>query len=213
MGCKPKKPKCRKNRTKSQRKNTIWEKYPSPEEEEFGHGKFCYFISCPGSELPIRDYMYEEKPEPHYEEKSYNEYAPCNQRGIKNAYNRGISYIIFYTKYHGTKQNCKHRYFITGLFPISTRRNLGTRIAYRSENPIFLSIEDSIELDDKIWRKWFETYLPKDYRKAHNLHFMAKFVNMGSPALMDILNHFKKKYKKNKIDKYINEIRSYKHGK
>lgn len=189
------------------------EKYPSPEEEGFGHGKFCYFISCPDSELPIRDYVYEKKLEPHYETKSYNEYASCNQSAIKNAYNRGISYIIFYTRYHGIKQNYKHRYFITGLFLISAWKNVGTRIAYRSDSPIFLSIEDSIELNDKIWRKWFGTCLPKDYRGAHNLHFMAKFVKKGSSPLMGILNHFNKKNTRNKIDRYIREIRDYESGK
>jgi hypothetical protein len=183
--------------------------YPSPDEEGFGHGKFCYFISCPGSKLPIRDYVYEGKPEPHYENKSYNECASCNQKGIKNAYDRGISYVIFYTRYRGKKENYRNRYFITGLFPISAQRDVCTRKAYMSNNPIFLSIGDSIELNDKVWQKWFKTNLPKDYRGTHNLHFMAKFVKKDSPALADILNHFKKMKNKNKIDEYINEIRIY----
>lgn len=183
-----------------------WIDYPSPEDSGFGNGKFCYFISCPDSELPIRDYVYQGKPEPHYETKSYNECARCNQRGIKNACNRGISYIVFYTRYRGKKASYKNRYFITGLFPISAWRRTSNRIAYRSDNPIFLSIEDSMELDDRNWLKWFQNDFPKDLKGARNLRYMAKFVKKGSPALKDILSHFDKKASRNRIDEYVKEL-------
>ena len=98
-----------------------WVNYPLTEEKGFGHGKFCYFISCPYSELPIRNYVKKKKPEPHYEDKSYNVYASCNQRGIMNAYRKGINYLIFYTRYQGKIQKFRGEYFITGLFPISAQ--------------------------------------------------------------------------------------------
>ncbi len=163
--CKPKKL----DRIENPGKNIKWLDYPSPDENGFGYGKFCYFISCPDSKLPIRDYVYERKLEPHYEEKSYNEYAFCNQRGIRHLKKRGGSYIIFVTKYQGN-------FYITGWFPISQYKEIPnqikhneegniiyhSRIAYKSDNPIFLSIEDSIELGDKKWKGWFGTNLPKN---------------------------------------------------
>jgi hypothetical protein len=200
MRCKHKPCEKNLNKIKNTGENIEWSNYPSPEKSGFGKGKFCCFISCPDSELPIRDYIYEKKREPCYEEKSYNCYASCNQKGIKNARKRGISYIIFYTRYHGKKESYKNKYFITGLFRISAMKKVNTRSAYRSDAPIFLSIEDSIELNDKIWRKWFKNDLP------NNLRYMAKFVEKDSIAMRDILNHFNNMKNKNKIDDYINEI-------
>jgi len=187
--------------------NATWEPYPSSDTEGLGHGKFCYFISCPDSKLPIRDFIYEEKLEPHYETRSYNEYACCNQRGIKSAYKRGISYIVFYTKYQGKEAN-QDRYFITGLFPISDWRKVSNRIAYRSNNPIFLSIQDSeeLELNDKMWRKWFGKPLPRDKKDRLNLRWMAKFVTNDSLALQEILDYFEKKKEHNRIEEYVKEL-------
>lgn len=204
MGCKRRS--CKTKESKKT-KDTKWIDYPSADEKGFGHGKFCYFLSCPSSELPIRDYVYRQKLEPHYETKSYNECLSCNQRGIRNACNRGISYILFYTKYQGKKGGYRHNYFVTGLFPISAWRRVSDRIAYRSDNPIFLSIEDSIELDDKLWRKWFGKDLPKDSRGNHNLRYMARFVEKNSSALEDILGRFDGKKSRNKIDDYIKELK------
>ena len=184
-----------------------WLKYPPPNDKKFGNAKLCYFISCPSSELPIRDYKYLKKLEPHYEKKSYNEHASCNQRGIKNAYNRGISYLIFYTRYEGKEKKYKNRYFITGLFPISAWKKINERNAYLSDNPIFLSIDDSIELNDKRWRKWFKEELPVNNRGSLNLRYMAKFINKNSLALRYILKYFRNNYHKNKINEYINEIK------
>lgn len=177
MVCKSKPCKIKKSNTIENSDRNIkikWSDYPSPEEERFGHGKFCYFISCPDSELPIRDYVYEKKAEPCYERQSYNEYAPCNQSGIRNANSRGISYIIFYTKYQGIKECYRNGYFITGLFPISAQREIDKRIAYKSTSPIFLSIEDSIELNDEVWKKWFYKDIPKDYRGCHKFAFYGE---------------------------------------
>lgn len=188
--------------------NVTWVPYPRPDTEGFGHGKFCYFISCSESKLPIRDFVYEEKLEPHYETRSYNEYACCNQIGIKSARKRGISYIIFYTKYQGKEAKYQDRYFITGLFPISDWRKVSNHIAYRSDNPIFLSIEDAeeLELNDKTWRKWFEEALPRDRKDRLNLRWMAKFVRHGSLALQEILDHFERKKEHNRIEEYIKEL-------
>lgn len=223
MGCKPKKPKCGKNRTKSQNKNPRWEKYPSPEEEGFGRGKFCYFISHPKLELPIRDFRI--KDEPHYENKSYNECVFCNQRGIRNLKDNGGSYIIFITKYQGTIAKYQDKYYITGWFPISHYKEIPnqikrnkqgkiiyrSRMAYKSGNPIFLSVEDSIELNGKRWRRWFGEELPS------NLRYMTKFIpkdqypygkNKNQTISEEIKSHFEKMEKedKNMLQDYIDEL-------
>jgi hypothetical protein len=205
---------CKKKSCRSERSSIIkrveedneWREFPSADEDGFGHGKFCYFISCPDSELPIRDYVHKGKSEPHYETRSYNECALCNQRGIRSTYSRGISYLIFYTRYKGTKNGYRNKYFITGLFPISTQKKVKNRIAYRSENPIFLSIEDSMRLGNELWQKWFGKVLPKDNKGSHNLRYMTKFVKKDSPALKDVLNHFDSKKSLNRIDDYTQEI-------
>jgi len=207
MRCKPKSCEPRKLEIG---KKVNWSDYPSLDQNGFGNGKFCYFVSCKLSELPIRDYFHTKKLEPHYETKTYNEHYKCNQRSIKNARRRGISYIIFYTRYRGKKEGYRNGYFITGLFPISAQRKVGNRIAYRSDSPIFLSVQDSLELNDKVWKKWFGEDLPKDCRNAHNLRFVAKFVERGSPALTGILNHFHKKKVKNKLDDYVKELEKHK---
>ncbi|KAA0008068.1 MAG: hypothetical protein FE036_02655 [Thermoplasmata archaeon] len=229
MTCKPCKPK-KSNIVEEPGKNIKWLDYPSPDENGFGYGKFCYFISCPDSKLPIRDYAREKKLEPHYEKKSYNEYAFCNQRGIRNLKNRGGSYIIFVTKYQGILAEYQDRFYITGWFPIYKWKEIDnlsrrewkrngegkviykTRIAYKSNNPIFLSIEDSIELCDEIWKKWFGTNLPKNSSlnpPRPQLNYFTKFLEKDSIALNEIKNHFESKSNRNKINEYIREIKNY----
>ena len=222
--CKPKKS----NRIEKPGKNKKWLDYPSPDENGFGHGKFCYFISCPDSKLPIRDYTVrkenrKEKLEPHYEEKSYNECAFCNQRGIRHLKKRRGNYIIFVTKYHGTIAKYQGNFYITGWFPISQYREIleikrndeekiiyHSRIAYKSDNPIFLSIKDSIELSDKKWKIWFGTNLPKNMRlnpPKPQLNYFTKFLEKDSIALNEIKDCFEDK--SNRITEYIREIRNY----
>lgn len=185
-----------------------WEEYPSPKESGFGHGKFCYYLSSTIADLPIRK---KEKAEPHYEDMTYNVYASCNQRSIKRAKGRGISYLIFYTRYNGNLDEYRGRYFITGLFPISAKciiTELDNRFTYLSKNLIFLSIEDSICLNNNKWQEWFDIDIPTDKHGYYNLRWMSKFVKRSSQSLIDILNHFKKNSNKNKLSEYIKEPKS-----
>lgn len=202
--------------------NIKWLDYPSPGKKGFGNGKICYFISCPKSERPIRD-IYNEKREPHYENQSYNEYAFCNQRGIRNLKDRGGSYIIFVARYKGKLEDYKSKIYITGWFPLSKWKKIDdlppeewkyneqreaiykTRVAYKSDNPIFLSIKDSIKLDDKKWGGWFKEGLP------NNLRYMTKFIN-DQNILCKIKNYFERMESegKNATQKYIEEVRKMK---
>lgn len=229
MGCKrkPCKPK-KSNKIENPSKDIKWLDYKSPDENGFGYGKFCYFISCPDSKFPIRDYVYEGKLEPHYEEKSYNGYAFCNQKGIRNLKKNKVSCIVFVTKYQGTITKYQCEFYITGWFPLYKWKKIDnlhpkdwkrnkkeeviykTRIAYKSDAPIFLSIEDSIKLDDEKWKEWFRKDLPKNRNlrppKPQLNYFTQK---LDSPVLEEIKRHFEKHRENNKIDDYINEIRSY----
>ena len=220
----------RPNKIKNPGKNIKWSDYPSPEEKGVGHGKFCYFISCPDSKLPIRDYVrLKEKLEPHYEEKSYNECAFCNQSGIRNLRKRGGSYIIFVTRYKGRIAESQSKFYITGWFPICKWKEINlppddwkynkhgeviykTRVAYKSDNPIFLSIDDSIELDNEKWKEWFGRNFP------NNLRYVTKFIrkdqyprrkNKNQTILEEIKNHFDamERKGKNKIKEYIGVLR------
>ncbi len=183
-----------------------WEAYPSADEDGFGHVKMCYFISCPESELPIRDYARMGKLEPRYEEGSYNEHSSCNQSGIRNGLDRGMSFIAFYTRYEGKEEDCQGRYFITGLFPVAARREIDGRTAYRTEDPVFLSIEDGLELNDATWQRWFDTDVPTDTRGASNLRYMAKFLEQDTLAWRDVIDHFEQRRDRNRFDDYVAEV-------
>jgi hypothetical protein len=184
-----------------------WKKYPAAEDKDFGHGKFVYFICCQDSRLAVRDYKRAKRIEPDYENRSYNEHAFCNQNNIRKSKKRGISYFVFITKYRGN-------YYITGWFPISYWREIQkpktksgrtifpTRIAFKSDKPIFLSVEDSIKVTNEKWNKWFGKNAP------NNLRHMAKFVEKNSEALEELKDYFQRKEKenRNKIEEYAKEI-------
>jgi hypothetical protein len=208
MSCKPCSPKIKNENSKI---TLDWKKYPDICDEGFGNAKLCYFISCSESEFPIIDYVYEQKDEPNYESKTYNYYSSCNQLGIRNAKERGINYIIFYTKYHGFKKYFENRIFITGIFPISYEKLIENRMAYKSIDPIFLSIENSFELNDEIWKEWFDMKMPRDYRWNNtNLHYYNLFLKSNSIPLKKILKHFEKYQNQNELNSYISEIKNYK---
>lgn len=196
MACKSKPCNVKKSEIENSGKNIEWTNYPSPNEKKFGNGKFCYFYSCRDVELPLRDYV--KKKEPCYENQSYNEFSKCNQNIIKNAEKNGISYIIFFTKYQGNKKSdnkdYRNGYFITGLFPISATRKVQSRIAIKSDSSIFLSITDSIELNEKVWKEWFNEKFPTDKkRRNHNGHYMRKRLNKNDTAMKAIRSHFEEK--------------------
>ncbi|NIQ04923.1 MAG: hypothetical protein GWO20_04055 [Candidatus Korarchaeota archaeon] len=75
---------------------------------------------------------------------------------------------------------------------------------------MFLSIDDSLELTDEQWQKWFGEPLPSDENGNHNLRWMPKFIKKNSTALQDILQHFESHSEDNKIEAYIHELRKYK---
>tara|TARA_Y100000310_G_scaffold244630_1_gene249447 strand:- start:3025 stop:3621 length:597 start_codon:yes stop_codon:yes gene_type:complete len=178
--------------------NQSWEKYhPSKP----GSAKFCYYLSRPGSELPIRKGR---KGEPYFEDKTYNEKSFCNQRGIRS---KKASYLIFITRYKGKKKNYKNGVFITGFFPIDYFKQVihpwkksKKGVAFKSDTVKFLSIEDSINLKEK-WEIWFKTPLP------NNIRHMAKFLDVKKykSVIEEIKTHFSNK--PNAIENYIEEIK------
>ncbi len=183
--------------------NDLWLDHASPSWQEFGHAKMCYYISSAHSELPIRNHP--KKLEPDYARRTYNQHRSCNQPSIKRVNERGISYIVFYTKYRGKNKKFKGRYFITGLFPIDQTRWIDGRLALKSEDPVFLGIEDALEITEERWRIWFGKPMPKDKNGAFNMRYMNRFLEQGSKAFMAIMAHFELRCDNNRIEEYIEE--------
>lgn len=161
------------------------------------------------------------KPEPHYETSSYNACAFCNQSGIRTLEKRGASYIAFVTKYQGTIAKHQGKFFITGWFPITEYKKIPEtkynrkgktiytwRIAYKSNNSIFLSIEDSLELSDERWKRWFGANLPRNTSRhppKPQLNYLTKFLKKDSTALNEVKAHFLQK--RNRVTEYVREIK------
>ncbi len=193
-------------------KNVHWKEFPQPRYE---HGKFCNFISCPDSVLPIRDYIHEEKLEPNYETSTYNVFDSCNQSAVSSLIQNQTNNIIFFTKYQGSKEEYRDKVFITGLFYISeygiVGENKETRIALRSRGQngfVVLSIDDALLLDQHRWQRWFNEDIPMNKYGTILPRAIKRRLTNTDTALLEILDHFS--HKPNRIEEYRQEIRAYK---
>lgn len=116
-----------------------------------------YFSDTSSEKYLVRNITKLGKPEPHYEDGTFNVCSSCNQRFLNRALMDGISHIFFFTKYHGSFRNYRNKYFITGFFEIEK-----TCLIYQPKKPIriaaiasrmkFLKISDALELS-KIIKK------------------------------------------------------------
>mgnify|MGYP001175542264 CR=1 FL=1 len=120
-------------------------------------GKICYFTCGHSFDLPIRDVLNENrtgfKKEPSYETATYNFFTNCNQPSLASAVGRGVSHILFLTKYRGLKKQYVGRYFITGSFEIGWIGETLGRTFVKAEKMMFTRIEDAFEITPERWTR------------------------------------------------------------
>lgn len=144
-----------------------------------------YYASDPVAELPIREVPEELgsdiPPEPNYETGTYGLYG-CGKTRIRNAFfKEKIRYLLFATKYAGTKNDFKDKYFITGYFRITKTADVKkihlrygsdyscideeNCYALRSDEGRFVAIEDAYAINDEVQAGWnYKARLSKQTR-------------------------------------------------
>jgi hypothetical protein len=160
--------------------SVAWQDYRSS-----NAGMVVFYASDPVSELPIREVpeelLSEILPEPHYETGTYGLYG-CGKSRIRNAFAKAkLRYLLFVTKYEGTKADFKGKFFITGYFRIAKTadvKKLHIRYgsdyscidedrctALRSEECRFVVIEDAFAVTDEVMKGWnYKARLTKQTR-------------------------------------------------
>jgi len=181
-------------RVKSPHKTSKWERYSPKIKSSYLDWYFCDMQS---KEYPIRDVTTRRKPEPHYEDGTFNMYASCNQRNLNKALKDSVSHIFFFTRYMGSDKKYRKKYFITGYFKIGQtclvqhKKNQLEKVAIAS-NWKFFKISDAKELSKILGQK------------IHNGRDPPK--RLDEKDTKKILKHFSKK--KDQTRKYISETES-----
>ncbi|MCU0609268.1 MAG: hypothetical protein MUF22_05830 [Chitinispirillaceae bacterium] len=137
-------------------------------------GMVVLYASDPISEMPIREVpeelASEIQPEPHYESGTYGLYG-CGKSKIRSAFVKSkIRYLLFITKYAGTRAEFKDKLVVTGyyrIFKTADAKKLHIRYgtdyscideqvcyALRSDERRFVSIDDAFPVTDAILASW-----------------------------------------------------------
>lgn len=137
-------------------------------------GMVVYYATDPVSELPIREVPEELPseilPEPNYETGTYGVYG-CGKTKIRAAFAKSKNrYLLFATKYAGTKADFRDKIVIAGFFRINKTadvKKLHIRfgsdyscidedicIALRADEMRFVAIEDAFEITDEVLKSW-----------------------------------------------------------
>ena len=167
-----------------------------------------YFCDHESGDYPLRDVSGQGKPEPHYEDGTFNACTSCNQKYLKKALENGERYIFFFTKYVGRDKDLREKfdkkYCITGYYEISAWAEVRWKVhnesynntgkAVKCEDPHFYSMEDSYPLE-KIDTKYKSLPNPRWARKHLSVEDTEK-----------ILKHFSGK--KNRILDYRRETKN-----
>lgn len=166
-------------------------------------GMVVFYASDPISEMPIREVPEELPseilPEPNYETGTYGLYG-CGKSKIRNAFAKSkIRYLLFVTRYEGTKADYKGRLFIAGYFRIAKTadvKKLHIRYAsdyscidedmctaLRAEECRFVAVEDAFAVTDEVMKVWnYKARLTKQTR-----------IILDEPNTAAIVDHLKSK--------------------
>jgi hypothetical protein len=149
--------------------SVAWQDYRSS-----NTGMVVFYASDPIAELPIREVPEELPseilPEPNYETGTYGLYG-CGKSKIRSAFIRSkIRYLLFVTKYEGTRAEYKGRLFITGYFRISKTaevKKLHIRYgseyscideeacyALRADESRFVAVDHAFALTEEVMKTW-----------------------------------------------------------
>ncbi|MBN2037349.1 MAG: hypothetical protein JW768_11450 [Chitinispirillaceae bacterium] len=137
-------------------------------------GMVVFYATDPVSELPIREVPEEIQsdiiPEPNYETGTYGVYG-CGKSKFRSAFAKAkLRYLLFVTKYAGTRAEYNDRVFITGFFRINKTADVkklhiryGSEyscideqscIALRADEVRFVPLEDAYEITDEVMKSW-----------------------------------------------------------
>jgi hypothetical protein len=166
--------------TKKSIDSFLWQDYRGS-----NSGMVVVYDTDPLSELPIREVPEDSdsltQPEPHYESGTYGVYG-CVRPKIRGAFFKAkLRYMLFMTKYTGTKEEFKNAYFITGFYRIFKSANLQKLhvryltdsscfdledcIAFRADEVHFVTIEDAFALTKDVLKSWeFDSKITKQTR-------------------------------------------------
>lgn len=147
-----------------------WNIYSGKENTGFLDIYFCDPRSKKYPIRDVRDVKGRNKLEPHYENKTFNCFASCNQPLLRGRLNRKSSYVFFLTKYTGLINNYKNQYFITGFYKIGKTTWINDkrpRFGIIASKGKFVSIDDAFPYDKLVNRRvlnsrWEKKILSED---------------------------------------------------
>ena len=137
-------------------------------------GMAIYYGSDPISELPIREiperYPSEIEPEPNYETGTLGYYS-CARTKIRSTFVKSrIRFMLFITKYAGTIDDYRDKYFVTGYYRVTKTADvkrahirflsdyscLDEKVCYalRTEECRFVAIEDAFPVTPQLLKDW-----------------------------------------------------------
>jgi len=188
----------------TKKESKTWTKYIPT---NYGSYLDWYFCDHKSVDYPLRDVSGQGKPEPHYEDGTFNACTSCNQKYLKKALENGERYIFFFTKYVGRDKDLREKfgkkYCITGYYEISGWKEVtwevhnehynNTGKAVKCEDPHFYSMEDSYEIKIK-----------PDKHGRLNSRYARKHLSVEDTE--KILKHFSGK--KNRILDYRRETKN-----
>jgi len=174
-----------------------WDDYSREEHTGFLDVYFCDPRSKNYPVRDVRDVKGRNKLEPHYEDKTFNCYASCNQPLLRGGIKRKISYVFFFTKYTGLIKNFKDQYFITGFYKIGKTTQINDkkpRYAIKASKAKFVSIQEAYP---------FQKLVNKEILNSRN----AK-KKLSKVQVKKLINYFEKT--KDVSKKYSSETRELK---
>jgi hypothetical protein len=173
--------------------SVAWQDYRSS-----NTGMVVFYASDPISELPIREVPEELisdiQPEPNYETGTYGLYG-CGKSRIRSAFVKSKNrYLLFVTRYDGTKADYKGRVVITGYFRIfktAEVKKLHIRYgsdyscidepncyALRADETRFVAVEDAFAVTGEVMAAWnYKARLTKQTRIILNEQNTAAIID------------------------------------
>ncbi|KMQ52466.1 hypothetical protein CHISP_0733 [Chitinispirillum alkaliphilum] len=186
----------------------VWQDYRASET-----AMVVFYQTDPVSELPIREvpeeYPSDILPEPNYETATYGFYG-CSRSKIRTAFMKSkIRYLIFVTKYAGTNQDYKDKFYITGYIRVNKTADVKKQhirycsdfscldeqgcYALRGDEQRFVSIEDAFEVTPEVLKSWdFKARLTRQAR-----------IMLDEEKTRDVIDYLKEK--EDKTELYIEE--------
>jgi len=133
-----------------------------------------FYSTDPVSEMPIREIPEELPttiiPDPNYETATYGFFGCAKTKVRTTFFKSKIRYLLFITKYAGTKADCKDKFYITGFYHVNKAADVkrlhvrylsdyscldeGVCYALRADKQHFVSMDDAFEVTPAVLKEW-----------------------------------------------------------